>query len=91
MKRLKIIAAGKVQGVAFRFFASNQANQWGLTGWVQNKPDGTVELEAQGEKDTLHQFLAFLENGPSPSSRTDELVHYEIDVKENEQRFSVRS
>ena len=43
-----IIFAGRVQGVGFRFAAHRIAGRHGLTGWVRNLPEGTVEMVAQG-------------------------------------------
>lgn len=42
--RKHIVFYGRVQGVGFRYYAVNKANQLGLTGWVKNLPDGTVEM-----------------------------------------------
>ena len=53
---------GRVQGVGFRYYAVNKANQLGLTGWVKNLPDGTVEMEVQGEEPLIDQLIIFLQN-----------------------------
>ena len=55
---------GIVQGVGFRFFTSRQADVYGVTGYVKNLPDGTVEAYAEGEKEVLDQFLKALRKGP---------------------------
>ena len=47
--RKHILVYGRVQGVGFRYRASHAARSFGLTGWVRNNPDGTVEMELQGE------------------------------------------
>jgi acylphosphatase len=62
--RFHAIIAGRVQGVAFRFFARHVANMLGVTGWVRNRYDGRVEIIAEGNKDSLEQFLAELRKGP---------------------------
>ena len=49
----RIIFAGRVQGVGFRFTAFNIAHRYGLTGQVRNLPDGTVEMIAQGNSDAI--------------------------------------
>ena len=54
--RKHIIFYGRVQGVGFRYYAVNKANQLGLTGWVRNLPDGTVEMEVQGNEPAYHLF-----------------------------------
>lgn len=60
--RKHIVFYGRVQGVGFRYYAVNKANQLGLTGWVKNLPDGTVEMEVQGEKPFIDQLIIFLQN-----------------------------
>lgn len=55
---------GFVQGVGYRYFCYREADQLGLTGWVRNCPDGSVEAEAQGTKDDLVTFIEHLRKGP---------------------------
>lgn len=62
--RLHATVHGRVQGVGFRYTTQDQARRLGLAGWVRNRADGTVEVEAQGEKSVLETFLAFLYRGP---------------------------
>ena len=59
-----LIAYGKVQGVLFRAGTQEQALQLQLCGWVKNCPDGTVEIHAEGEKQTLEQFIEWCKKGP---------------------------
>ena len=58
----KIRKHGRVQGVGFRYYAVNKANQLGLTGWVRNLPDGTVEMEVQGNEPSIDELIIFLQN-----------------------------
>ena len=60
--RKHIVFYGRVHGVGFRYYAVNKANQLGLTGWVKNLPDGTVEMEVQGEEPLIDQLIIFLQN-----------------------------
>ena len=60
--RKHIIFYGRVQGVGFRYYAVNKANQLGLTGWVRNLPDGTVEMEVQGNEQSIDELIIFLQN-----------------------------
>jgi acylphosphatase len=62
--RLHAYISGRVQGVAFRFFAQHEARVLGLTGWGRNLYDGRVEVVAEGERERLEQFLAELKKGP---------------------------
>jgi len=52
-----VIFEGRVQGVGFRFTALRIANRYGLTGWVRNVPDGTVEMLAQGGTEDVNHCL----------------------------------
>ena len=63
---------GRVQGVGFRFFTRRKAKQLGLTGFVQNEPDGTVYAEIEGEKEAVEKMLEWLGDGP-PLARVDTL------------------
>ena len=61
---------GRVQGVGFRWWTRRRASDLGLWGTVRNRPDGTVEVHAAGELETLEAFAAELEVGP-PSARVE--------------------
>lgn len=56
---------GRVQGVGFRHFARISANRIGVTGWVRNNYDGTVEIWAEGTEAELRQLIAIVNRGPS--------------------------
>jgi acylphosphatase len=55
---------GDVQGVGFRAFARSQARRLGVSGFVRNAWDGTVEVTAEGDRLTLETFLDILRQGP---------------------------
>ena len=59
---------GRVQGVGFRVWTKNNAEEYSLTGWVKNCPDGTVECELSGEKKVIKAFLEKCQRGPILSS-----------------------
>jgi acylphosphatase len=63
-QRLEAVVRGDVQGVGFRWFVTRQAALLGLTGWVANRPDGSVEVVAEGLLDELAAFEAALRDGP---------------------------
>ncbi len=63
--RLRAIVHGYVQGVGFRYFVVRQANASGLTGYVRNRWDGSVEVLAEGPRPALESLLALLRRGPS--------------------------
>jgi acylphosphatase len=62
--RLKAVIKGEVQGVGFRWSVQRQAQQLGLTGYAENRPDGSVRVEAEGAPDRLDQLEEFLRQGP---------------------------
>jgi acylphosphatase len=75
--RRRYLIGGRVQGVGFRFFAQRVAARLGLGGWVRNLPDGGVELEAQGELDSLTALESALRQGPRGALVT-QFEHTEI-------------
>ena len=60
--------SGRVQGVGFRVWTKNKAEDYSLTGWVKNCEDGTVECEFSGEKEVIYSFLKQCRKGPILSS-----------------------
>jgi len=68
--RLHAIVEGRVQGVGFRAFVERTAWQLGITGWVRNRWDGTVEVTAESDRAALDQLLTALRRGPSASRVT---------------------
>lgn len=64
MERLHAVVHGDVQGVGFRYFVQRKAHQLGLTGWVRNNDDGTVELVAEGGRAALDELRRAVEQGP---------------------------
>ena len=68
MKRFRAIVSGRVQGVGYRASAAYEARRLGVHGWVRNRHDGTVEVDAQGDETVLQTFLVYLRQGP-PGAR----------------------
>ena len=56
--RKHIIFRGRVQGVGFRYHSTYKAENLGLTGWVRNCYDGSVEMEVQGSEASIREMLA---------------------------------
>lgn len=69
--KLHAIVHGRVQGVYFRHSTAVTAREIGVTGWVRNLPDGTVEVEAIGTPEQLGKLLTFLRKGPPGAWVTD--------------------
>jgi len=71
-KRLHAIVHGIVQGVSFRYYTVKKAREIGLTGWVQNLNDGTVEVTAEGTQSQLEILEKWLHTG-SPDAQVEEI------------------
>jgi acylphosphatase len=67
-RRIRIL--GRVQGVFFRAWAAEQARRLGVRGWVRNRRDGTVELQAHGDSEAVEALIARCREGP-PSARVE--------------------
>ena len=61
---------GRVQGVGFRFFAREVANELGVVGYIRNTADGGVEVLAEGDEGSLERFLDLLKEGPRAANVT---------------------
>lgn len=72
-KRLHLVIVGVVQGVCFRIHTQREAVRLGLSGWVRNLRDGSVELVAEGSAQRLEELAAWCEQGP-PSARVTSIV-----------------
>lgn len=70
VSEIYIKASGWVQGVNFRHEALKFAGEFGVSGWVKNTADGSIEILAQGEKENLEKFLAWASRGP-PAAEVD--------------------
>jgi len=62
--RVQLHITGVVQGVFYRASARDQAIALGLTGWVKNNPDGSVEALAEGPAEAIERFIAWCRRGP---------------------------
>ena len=86
--REHIIFHGRVQGVGFRYQAMYAARSFGLTGWVENLADGSVEMEVQGTPAAIGKVLTHL--GSGHWIRIDDMDVEEIPLIPGERGFSVR-
>ena len=64
MPRIHLLVRGRVQGVGFRAFVLHRARDLGLSGWVRNCADGSVELEAEGDPAGLERLVEAVSRGP---------------------------
>ena len=72
--RVRLIIKGKVQGVWFRDSTRREAVRLGVSGWVKNRPDGHVEVVAEGPEENVKNLVAWCHHGPSHArvSKVDE-------------------
>ena len=63
-RRVGAVVRGIVQGVGFRRFVERTGSGLGLDGWVMNRADGSVELDAEGPPDAIDALIAALHEGP---------------------------
>jgi acylphosphatase len=89
MRRVRAIVTGRVQGVAYRASTVEQARAHGVTGWVRNLPDGSVELEAQGDAARVSALLAWCAHGP-PAARVSAVKAEDREVIAGEREFVQR-
>ncbi len=76
MNQVNLIISGRVQGVFFRAFVKKKAEQLGLSGWVRNNPDGTVEVIANGNLRKLHALVQACQKGPEGAHVDDVKAEY---------------
>lgn len=62
--RCRVIVSGRVQGVFFRDTCQRVASGLGVRGWVRNRPDGSVEVAAEGDRDAIGQLIEWCREGP---------------------------
>ena len=74
----RYVVVGRVHNVGFRMFAAESAHVEGLTGWVQNQPDGSVEVFAEGDEESLLRFEVRIRRGPAGARVTR--LHAEDEV-----------
>lgn len=68
MKAVTVKVTGRVQGVSFRWYAVQQAERLGVTGWVRNEPDGSVAAFVEGEDAAVDAMVAWCHEGPAYAS-----------------------
>ena len=83
--RIHLIIEGRVQGVWFRDSTRREATSLGVFGWVRNRPDGTVEVLAEGPEDNVRKLLAWCKHGPPAANVTQ--VHESPEEWQGEFKF----
>ncbi|MBX9571379.1 MAG: acylphosphatase [Candidatus Obscuribacterales bacterium] len=88
--RVHMKVLGRVQGVFYRQSTVDQARVLGLRGWVANESDGTVIIEAEGERDKLESFIIWCQKGPANAKVSDVQVEWFDEVEPQFNRFEIR-
>jgi acylphosphatase len=85
--RRRLIVHGRVHGVGFRVSVARLADSRGVAGWARNRPDGTVEVVAEGADDAVEAIVRFAHEGPRGASVTQ--VEVASEEPEGLTRFAV--
>jgi acylphosphatase len=88
VRRIRAIISGRVQGVSYRAATVAQALRLGIVGWVKNRDDGGVELEAEGSASQIDALLAWCEQGP-PAAQVANVAIEELVASGVEQQFDI--
>ena len=86
--RRRVVVHGNVQGVFFRDSTRQEADSRGVSGWVRNRDDGTVEAVFEGDRDAVEALVEFTQSGPSHADV--ERVEVEAEEPEGLTAFEVR-
>lgn len=85
----RFFVRGRVQGVGFRWFVEREAHIRGMTGWVRNNHDGSVEVFAMGSAEQLAEMRSQLQEGPR-AARVDAVEEFDAEPAGELNSFQVR-
>ncbi len=83
MATARVLITGRVQGVGFRYFVTSTAERFPVNGYVRNLETGAVEIEAEGEKKSVHEFLTAVRTGP----RNAQVSEFQLEWKPFENKY----
>lgn len=89
MKRVRILIEGKLQGANFRYHTQQEAQKLGLAGFVRNLSDGRIEIDAQGDDESVDKMLTWCQEGPQSAQLKSILFRYD-EPNEHATDFIVR-
>jgi acylphosphatase len=89
IRRVNLVIRGRVHGVGFRYYARKCADEFGVTGFVRNLPNGDVETEAEGSAQAVDAFQQAVSKGPS-TAHVKEVVALEVPPLKRDVSFEVR-
>ncbi len=88
MRAVTVKVTGRVQGVSFRWYAVQEAERLGVSGWVRNEPDGSVAAHLEGDDEAVDAMVQWCRDGPSYASVRNVAV---TDAQPNGERgFGIR-
>jgi acylphosphatase len=88
-RRVRAIVTGRVQGVSYRASTIFEARRLGLSGWVRNCSDGSVELECEGDGARVQRLLTWCEHGP-PGAVVARVAVEDLSITDDASEFMLR-
>ncbi len=88
-KRARIVVRGVVQGVGFRYYVMQKAQEMRLKGYVQNLPNGEVEAVVEGDKLFIDDIYRAMQRGPTKAKVNDHAIHW-LDPKNDFRTFMIK-
>lgn len=85
----RLVVHGRVQGVGFRYAMVEAAERLGVSGWVRNAHDGSVEALVQGDEPAVEQIVEWGRKGP-PGARVTSIDIEAADVRDEFTGFTIR-
>ena len=89
--RVHLKISGRVQGVYFRASTVEQARRLGVTGWVMNCRDSSVEVVAEGEREQLEELIGWCRSGPPGAQVKEVRAEWEVSKEEFQSFFIKRN
>ena len=90
-RNIRLMIAGRVQGVFFRAETQQAARRIGVNGWVRNRRNGSVEAVIAADSEKVEEMLAWFRSGGPSLARVDDIEIREIDEPEIFQDFIIRA
>jgi acylphosphatase len=87
--RAHVVVSGLVQGVGFRYFAFHRANHLGLVGYVRNSFSGEVEIEIEGDRSLIEEFIKEVKVGPRVAQVKDLKIEW-LECENSHKSFVIR-
>jgi acylphosphatase len=86
----RLVVRGRVQGVGYRYAMTEVAETLGVTGWVRNRRDGTVEAVVQGDPELVERLVSWCKRGP-PGASVSAVTTAPIDLDSALVTFAARA